>query len=214
MRYWAKDVRQCFGRWSRCDYFDYCDRQAQSGYKIDPSRIVVLSELAKPPAGWTISEAQAAVEAATSANGMLEGRNDISSESFKKDSRKKDKSPANEEAIKAFSLALLEAGRTVSGYEALGKDRFLVPGHTLDSTQKGLITALKIFYATLVLSKQSFTILGFKYTFQKTGLSWLAVIGEDKGRFTWRQIAEWICLNDWFDPTKALAASGVSNQLT
>ncbi|HUW10520.1 MAG TPA: PD-(D/E)XK nuclease family protein, partial [Anaerolineae bacterium] len=49
---WPKDIRHCISRWGRCSFYDYCERGNTAIYKMEPSQLIVLSEMAKPPTGW------------------------------------------------------------------------------------------------------------------------------------------------------------------
>ena len=188
---WPRDTRHCISRWGRCSFYDHCERGTEAIYRIAPRRVIVLSELAKPPAGWKPEEDQPALAAAGATAGTL-------------DAPVKPKvDPLDSPSLEAFATTLLAGCATEPYASAFHKDKFFVPDHTPEKVQKQLTEALKAFYAPSVQAGQEFQLGVVNYHFQKSGLSWTSLDG--KGKFTWKAVAEWICKKDWFDPAKALA---------
>ena len=180
---WPMDRRQCIGRWGRCDMFEYCDRASSIMYKIVPERILTKEFLEKPPRGWS---ADAPEETASP---------------VQKPKAKKLPAELSEQTglLAKAILSQIESG----DIPKLTKENFIVPGHTFQSVMKGLSAGLRATYETLAAEKKTFPLEGLEWRFAKTGCAWRSASGE-KGRTTWKGVAEWICRHSWFDLSTAL----------
>jgi len=175
---WGQRHTQCVGRWGACPYFDLCDGQTidtAAGLVVDPARIM-------DPNKW----ADAPRQKARSRTKVDDGEMD--------------------KHLQAYALDMVKTvehrASTDSAYAALAKERHLQAGHTLASVVTSLTKELKEFFAPLVAQKATDELAGWQLKYLKSGVSW--VDGDEKGKFTWKQLATAICTLDWFDLSKVV----------
>lgn len=189
MKLWPMDHRQCVGRWGPCDYFDLCDSGNDLMYRVDPHRIVTMDKLAAPPSGWkpTTGVAEAPDVGTTK----------------KKPAAKKKSAAKLEPQAEAMAVSLISQIENDDRFTPLRKENFLTPGHTLPAVKKQLAATLKSFYEPLAAAKTKFGFAGLEWRIMKTGMTWKDPDGAS-GRVAWGALAEWICVNAWFNLAESL----------
>jgi hypothetical protein len=194
---WERDFRQCADRFGRCLYAKICDGGEEIvsaiDFVVDEHMITHPDKFAKPKGGVTTAAAP---------------------------SKKEKKEPVKPSAqaeylLSQYATALAEQIETTPSMAPLARTNFLgQPGNTKEKTVKALTDEFKKLYKPYIDAKLAFPFMGYDMTYTKTGIAWAGTYTESpevpategKGRFTWKQVSEWICEHIWYDLSKAMPA--------